>query len=395
MFDNTVIKVIQDAWISDQEHPHRSRTRRSAPDLDSTKALIEIAFNLSLSQEEGTFQRASIALATESELFDSGHSYSKDIRKFKNNFIATPESLAKASPAFDCDSSIFLVECGSDTQLVCWGVAFAEPRSTRFNEIPVGIEGGQLFRPDNLTATIAGVGNLRISRGDFLLGRLIRGVFSRSEPTPFVSRALGKILKPFAEADPLWQTHKMALWHAYRDTVVSLLLEAAKRGSGGAIALLADDDISVSVLEHGNALCPSIELLPLLGEMERCEPLTRLAYARRASKRIGDMAQLANVDGALILSSRLRLMSYGSKFRAPPWSGPVDFGVDGWGSVPEGRFARERFGTRHNSAIDFVGSCSKSVVFVISEDGPIRAFAKDDQGRILCWPDCSQSVFTD
>ena len=57
-------------------------------------------------------------------------------------------------------------------------------------------------------------------------------------------------------------------------------------------------------------------------------------------------------------------------------------------------FLTERLGTRHMSAIRLTGSHRGCVVFVISEDGPVRAICRLDE-EVLMWPDCLNTVFLD
>ncbi|MGB7291958.1 MAG: hypothetical protein WBD99_07290 [Thermodesulfobacteriota bacterium] len=104
------------------------------------------------------------------------------------------------------------------------------------------------------------------------------------------------------------------------------------------------------------------------------------------------IAQLACIDGALIISTQFNVVAFGSKLSAPKWSGSVLIGPDGFGGGG-GIFDVSKLGTRHNSAINFVGSCTDSIIFVISQDGPIRGFAYQDSNTIFCWPDCSVSMF--
>ncbi len=67
--------------------------------------------------------------------------------------------------------------------------------------------------------------------------------------------------------------------------------------------------------------------------------------------------------------------------------GPDGFG--GGGQI----FDLSKYGTRHNSAIDFVAAVPGTIAFVVSQDGPIRGFVLKDQDTILCWPDCTTSMF--
>jgi len=45
------------------------------------------------------------------------------------------------------------------------------------------------------------------------------------------------------------------------------------------------------------------------------------------------------------------------------------------------------------SAIDFAAACKGAIVFVILQDGPIRAFVSGDESEVFCWADCTVSMF--
>ena len=77
------------------------------------------------------------------------------------------------------------------------------------------------------------------------------------------------------------------------------------------------------------------------------------------SERIQLIAQYASIDGALILSDRLDTVSFGTKLSADTWSEEVLIGPDGFHSGGE-HFKYEHLGTRHKSAIDFVGENENS-----------------------------------
>jgi len=47
----------------------------------------------------------------------------------------------------------------------------------------------------------------------------------------------------------------------------------------------------------------------------------------------------------------------------------------------------------YSSAIHFAAACKGRTVFVISQDGPMGAFVWSDEGTVLCWPDCTESIF--
>lgn len=115
-------------------------------------------------------------------------------------------------------------------------------------------------------------------------------------------------------------------------------------------------------------------------------------YKRVCREKLDVLAQLSCVDGALVLSGSLEVVSFGATLKSPKWEGDVLVGPDGFGGG--GRpFDASKLGTRHNSAINSVGASPGAICFVLSQGGPIRGLAKRDAGTVLCWPDCSTSMF--
>jgi DNA integrity scanning protein DisA with diadenylate cyclase activity len=107
------------------------------------------------------------------------------------------------------------------------------------------------------------------------------------------------------------------------------------------------------------------------------------------------LAQLAAIDGALIIDSNFKVVAFGAKLTAPAWDKKTVIGPDGYGSPNGQPFEINRYGTRHQSARDFAAACESAIVFVISQDGPIRAFHRTDETTVTCWPDCTTSMFVD
>lgn len=112
----------------------------------------------------------------------------------------------------------------------------------------------------------------------------------------------------------------------------------------------------------------------------------------RIFERLDAIADLARIDGAVIVDTEFEVIAFGAKLKSPPWTGSVDIGADGFNANGQ-PFDLGRHGTRHNSAAGFVGSCPHVLAFVVSSDGPIRGFAYDGTGkRLLCWPDFRASM---
>ena len=116
-------------------------------------------------------------------------------------------------------------------------------------------------------------------------------------------------------------------------------------------------------------------------------------YKRRLSEYLDVVAQLSCVDGALIIDEHLRPLRFATHLAAPKWVGEVFEGTHK-DVIPTQKVELIRFGTRHNSAICFVGACPGAIGFVISEDGPVRALLRVGEA-IWLWPDCMNTVFLD
>jgi hypothetical protein len=100
---------------------------------------------------------------------------------------------------------------------------------------------------------------------------------------------------------------------------------------------------------------------------------------------------LATIDGALVLDRDLGVRGFGAKLTAPSWDGEVLTGPNGWGDGAGQPFDFKRLGTRHNSAISFVGSCPGATAFVLSEDGGVRAFRRIGN-NVCCWLEFSATL---
>ncbi len=134
----------------------------------------------------------------------------------------------------------------------------------------------------------------------------------------------------------------------------------------------------------------------MIEEMAKCEQDREEAVflpdlSQKYEDRLSALAQLACIDGALILSSTLEVISFGATLMATKWTGEVKVGQDGLGGGGE-IFNNLRLGTRHNSAIDYIGACPGTIGFVVSEDGPIRGLVRGAGQTVLCWPDCRVST---
>jgi hypothetical protein len=121
--------------------------------------------------------------------------------------------------------------------------------------------------------------------------------------------------------------------------------------------------------------------------------LVRAAYRRLAYEMLQGIGQLAAVDGALVMDSGFAVLAFGTTLSAPDTASGAVAGPDGFGRAEGGSFEIGRYGTRHSSAMHFAAAVPDSIVFVISQDGPVRAFRRRDEETVEVWPDCRTSMF--
>lgn len=366
------------------------------------KELVEEAFSAGLKREEGNLLKFGLALTTEADIaHETGNKFVSPCKFLR---LASPETLCseairKIAPASDPQYSILAVMLNeSNSTLEIVGIWTFRPKKNRFNEIPVGIPIGTSFLPDLFTVYSNSPGSVAIARGDTLIGRIIDRDFIRATPTPFTSKSLGSVLYDRAQSHQLFAEFPKEYWVAYRDLLELLLQEIANSAQGASLILLPENfsAFESDLLKIRLRYLQTISFKPLLKGMLEAgtEMLLRIAYGQLICERVALVSRLARIDGVLLLSESLDLIGYGAKLQAPPWDEQIYLGPDGFGIVPEpNEFATGRLGTRHTSSINFAGAVSGSICFVVSEDGPIRAFTRSDDNRLLCWPDISETVF--
>jgi hypothetical protein len=399
MIEASIIKKIVDSWAADQVHPDKDRVQRPLPNLADVKELLEIVFLASLKREEDKPVRTSMVLVSAVEARHVAQGCQHEINRFEPPIPVTVDAVTKLAPAFDPDLAAIAVEREPDGNgLCCWGVFFFKASTRRFNEFPIVSGACSSVRPDYFTVTIRGPGSLQISRAFSSIGRLVGGDFVPSAATPFTSRSLGEKLVRYFKGTRYWQKYGPAFWDYYQDALEVLLIEAGTRSHGATIILLPPKGNNISVNEFfltNYYLKPALQVAPQLERAIHCQRgvIVGIAHRKTLLEKIQMLAQLAAVDGALIVTYELDLVTFGATLHAPKWNGTTLIGADGFETPQGAPFPIHRYGTRHNSAVDFVAANEGSIAFVISQDGPTRAFVKAPEGIVHCWPDCTESVY--
>jgi len=280
--------------------------------------------------------------------------------------------------------------------------------------------------PDALVVASTRHGELSISRGDHPLIRLRGGevlsplgsVLLRGPVARFFLNASDELILEARErsgvSQNLEQDDTLSLSHLW--FVESILLHTAEMKHGGALLfvqdVLADNEArlkeSVSIKYKLPSTRPRDALLAAMAarlkhndvhqrlherravKEQDLENLEELAWRRRdcedssrdAARFIG---LLAAVDGAVVLTDKLRIIGFGGEVRV---SGPgtdtihIAKNEDG-DDMSAAPFTA--YGTRHRSSFRFVETMEPSVAFILSQDGGIKAATKVGE-RVVMWP---------
>jgi hypothetical protein len=323
---------------------------------------------------------------------------------FEKSLPFKEDSIAKIAPAFDLTNSSLIVAPKDEMRIEyeIWGVMFYRSHRSRFTESSFVFTDFNYFRPDVITVTATSPGSLLISREDSIVGRFINGNFERSTLSP-IGYALVPYLLDAIKSHEGFRKFQNKYWLFYREALLYLLFQAAKRGHGGTIVLLPSNKIKQyeNVIVSKYVLKESFKLSELIvkvlslrsGDIAASAELNKIF-----AERLDFLAQLSCIDGALIMTTDLDILSFGSTLNAPKWNGSIIRGSNGLGSDEFGTGGEaidvSKLGTKHNSAVNFAGACPDSIVFVISQDGPVRLILrKNEEKIILYWPDCLTSMF--
>ena len=346
-------------------------------DRSEAELALQAVYYASIRREEGEVVRPHLALMS-SETFEHLGTHAALLISDDPQRL-TPELLRKRSLAFDRRSTSFLATPSEDGLLLrgvahwSWNGESTERRAT----------GLPLLRFDAEEA-----GTVVIAYDQTRLGLLRDGSFYPSRPNVFLSAAFKKALA--STLDRLQSKDDRLL--AFRSSLHFLVRSAMSRGLGATIVVI-DDWLPVNIseyIESGEAVSYTLRKTPagnislgvrqdVLDSESVQTDLRHLTPARKAYLEF--IAQLACVDGALLIGPKFNPIRYGTKLRAPACDFPVYLGGDSEHEIPS---VLQGVGTRHSSALNFVAHIKKAVAITISSDGPVSAFAWLD-GRLSWW----------
>ena len=394
MFESKIIDQIIEAWAPDALARNDLEMAQAVPNAVDLKAMLELAFLASLKREEGEpikFRLVLLPATASSNLHECFPGPIKAL-PFAERLQFSVEEIRKLAPAFDQDSTALAVAKRGDAYEIVGALLYGRMTS----RLEVGGGGG---RPQALTLSSRVSGNVIVGFGDSVLGRFQDGNFSLAKPTWTASMNLVRHIIGEISGHEQHKKHRGEYWYLYRDCLERLYITAAKAGHGGIIVWMPADNVARALADVSGGVRVSLRWSGsyfagnVLERMVKPEDGQILADCKKQLADYLDMlSHLSFVDGAVLLDSQLQ-----------PHAFRVLLGGDWKGDVVEGPLRDQqsgepidisRLGSRHKSAVRFVGAHPGCVVFVISEDGPVRALCRLDDA-VLFWPDCLNTVFLD
>ena len=398
------------------------------PLIGDIHAVVNAAFFSSIQREESEFITFSLMFLTTHIEARPRHKLTEhnDFIKFSDPRVLTVEEIRKLAGAIDARSSAIAIERQEERYIVTGIIPFGRRPS------PLSVITAGFPRPEALTVIAQGPGSLTIGRADRVIGRYIAGEFIPAEPTPFHSKALGEdFIRRIELKHRAYQEFSTSYWYQYAGSLQHILGTASEKGHGGTIIWLPKEVVEPArqIIVHGRRIenftpiySKFLELLVATRASDNAYrtifdlqeqgasvcPIDVASNAISMSMRsptaratlgilLNAIAQLSCVDGALLIDEFFQPIHFGARLQASQWFGPVKRGPmpPVWRGASQSRdFERSRFGTRHNSAIDFVGAVPGAVAFALSQDGPVRAITRRGD-TVYIWPDCLNTVFVE
>ncbi|MBF0604669.1 MAG: response regulator [Nitrospirae bacterium] len=308
----------------------------------------------------------------------------------------TIDALVKLARGFDPENTILAVcpQKGDPRNLEIWGAVFQE--SSNEPRLHPMIHHAP---PDDLLSVYSNrAGSLVVSWGSRVLARFHAGHFSLPGNSSFETSLIGQALFKIVRTHPEFAQFGENYWSRYRTFIQRLLVEIGRGGYGGIVIWVPDHDDHRPILSLVTRyrFTNATDASKLLGGycVSRQEELSKNKKKRKEVREMARkilfnakrLAHMSRVDGALVLSHRLRPLSFGTMLSAQRWRGRTLYCLDDHGADTVD-VDLEKYGTRHASAVNLVGAYPGVVAFVISQDGPIAGMLCTGDDRVLWIPD--------
>ncbi|MBL8911430.1 MAG: DNA integrity scanning protein DisA nucleotide-binding domain protein [Archangium sp.] len=319
------------------------------PSEEQLRRLMNAVFYGSIWREEGRAVVVTVELTTKRAL---GFVHRPHLLLDKERQLE-PSLIAKLSPALRPPLHLAV----DPAELTCWGMV--DDSEAGLSDPSLRI---RVIRPGHFALSYFWQTRFLYSAGSGVLTGFV------DQPDAELERDL-----QFQSALPMGPINSAVT----RWTLSSLAVEAVASGHGATFIVLPGAVVPSTQVERSYSVREAFALREAVAAWDKVLPGPQLlpkpevikkesAY-RKAVKAVG---HLAGVDGAVLFSAELQLLAFGAILASPSFTGTIE---------PAGRPT----GSRHNSAINFVGANAGAVAVVVSQDGAVTVIA-NSSGTVTC-----------
>jgi hypothetical protein len=386
------------------------------PPLDQLRVILETAYIASFSREEGRELRFTLCCALSPTVPSDGEGGPVPMLPFLEPRALSVDAIRSLAPAVSPDSAAILIVCPTPDSTQIAGVLNVGSNQARARR------SGSLAprsAPYALLIDVQDAGELHIYRGAIKLATLRAGslqdqlAFSELEFLPIsdILTSGVNVVRPRLHPprlEPPRETSDFE-WTALLNTILSIVSGLESHGHGGTLLLASPgtersvpvrvkfdvDELNTMLADRFVAFVNARHALvdarvarrqrpdAPSGELPHLEDATLIAEEDLAGA-AAVVARLSAIDGALVLSSDLRVVGFGAEIVLDASRQVVAHEVAGHARRGESWPAidGESFGMRHRSALRCVAATDGVAAFVVSQDGTVSFFWKQD-GRVL------------
>lgn len=378
---------------------------------------LSAAFQASLTTEEARSTRFRLLLTSPERLPDAGVPNQGVLRlKFDRTRLLTPDELRRLAPAVPFETALIGARA-EQGKLRIWGVAHSGPAWL------APTWGGRSIVPNwsyDPIIHVTAPGQLAVRCAGQLVGALERGslvdaavdVFDSSWLPTLFARERTVIQEEYA-AEQAQVVSPTTVEHSLIGKVAQQMLRRAiqlVRGARhGGLILIVDTRNGESRALAGLRLKYSLtrdeparryrtllfQIIDAVADMVKKDTIGWVDFASNQSARLEELEQavfeqsrvlanLAAIDGALVLDKRFSVLGFGAEVSAElPTPSEVWRAMDTEGTL-RNREDVENVGTRHRAAYRFVNDHPDGLAVVISQDGGV-SFVANRERQIVFW----------
>jgi hypothetical protein len=393
------------------------------PRGEHLQRLFEVAYFASLEREEGRSLEFAMCFSNDSNVVRPDSSEHIPMIRFAESRPLTISGIRALAPAASRrNAALVIAEAVKGRGLVVTGILNIGSDLYR-------ARAGKTFvyrsPPHVLMIDVPAPGTLRVYAGQYRIATLDRGAFASVEMVSSIDFVgAGKLLslggeslhrrirEPRREPPREWSDFE---WTALLNVYLSIVNGIHEAGHGGTLLLTAPmpqldnlpvrlkyktqidlnflDTAFIDFINARHAYADHDWVHEERGRPKRSRRNARLALLGRTllehQDQLADsaafVAHLASVDGAVVLTSDLRLAGFGAEIVLDRAAATNVYEVTGQ-PIPSRKWPKldsEGFGMRHRSAVRFVGATQDTVAFVVSQDGHISFCWKDGERVLL------------